>query len=699
MTPVVESGLVIALFYVSAGIAIAGALHGVVLAPHSDQPKLFWIYATLCACVAGFQVSMAKHHVSTTLEAAILSDRQGIFFALPWMPLLVAFVANYMRHPRTKQYVRGISMLAIVFLVLNAFLTKDGRFAGARQLVPVDFLWGERLVVLVGEATVLSNFVRLVIYLVYLWGVWQAVMLYRQGKKLPGALIGAAFVALLISSTAANLKDWGLMVSLHTAGFGFVFLILCFTFLIANQIRETREALQRTADSLSAELRSHRATRDKVEYLAYHDKVTDLPNRVWFLAHLTELMAVCKQAHGRMAIILVDLDQFDVFNNTLGHDVGDKLLTQVALRLRAQIKESDIVARLSNDEFVVVARNLGGHHGAELLAEELLQMLRLPLRIDSHLLSVTASIGIVMFTDGGETAATLLSAVNLAMHEAKVQGGNKAQFYRLELSKAIQERQHLAEALRTALENNQFELHYQPIVMASDGRVVSFEALIRWHHPTDGQIPPDRFIPVAEKTHLILPIGDWVIEEACRTLAGWRQEGLQDIYLAINLSVQQLYQTDLHAFVADTLSRYGLIGSDIELEITESVMMRDPEKSIAQLQELREMGVRISIDDFGTGYSSLSYLKRLPVDTLKIDRAFVGDIETDANDVIICATAINMASGMQLRTIAEGVETIEQAEVLQRFGCDMLQGYLYSRPMPASEVLHFLERHHASLMQ
>ena len=693
MIPNATPGILISLYHISAGVALVGVVHGIVMASTHSRARMYAIFAALCASVAAFQIIAALLHTAGTLEDAIRYERGVILCSLLWPPLLVALLTAYLQHPRTKQYVLATSLVFAGLALYSLISQFGGRFASVRELTLVSYPWGEQLVTLTGKVSTVGYFGRACVILVYCWGVIHAAKIYRQGQKLTGILVSAAFITLIIGISVATLKDLSLLSSVYTGGFGFIFLITGFTIFIRREIHDSHQALLRVKDNLMLELDSHLQTRKELEGLAYQDALTGLPNRAHLLAHLSDILAANSPNHARVAILLVNIDRLGIINDTLGHGIGDQLLLDVALRLRANVRCEDFVARFSGDEFIVVTTGLSFNFGASMLADKLLHALRLPFKIQHHVLNITARIGISLFPEDGDSVPTLLTAANLATSKARGEGGNQSQYYHRDMSVAFNERQRLALALRTALELNQFELYFQPIIDARYNRVVAMEALLRWRHPEDGMIPPNRFIPVAEETHLIVPIGSWVIEEAIRCLSGWRMAGIPEVRVAINLSAQQLQQPDLHLLISSTLSRHDLRGQDIELEITESVMMQDPDKNILQLSRSRELGVMVSMDDFGTGYSSLSYLKLLPVDTIKIDRSLVADIESDTNDAIICATAINMALGLGLKTVAEGVETPEQTDFLKRLGCDLLQGYYFARPMPASQVLDYLRQH------
>ena len=428
-----------------------------------------------------------------------------------------------------------------------------------------------------------------------------------------------------------------------------------------------------------------------ISQLAYHDVLTGLLNRFSLNSQLEQALAMARRDQRALAVMFLDMDRFKIINDTLGHAVGDKLLMEVAQRLRDSVRDSDIVARLGGDEFVVVLTEVEDATAAIRLADKILQVLAQPYRIGENELHSAASIGLAFYPNDGEDGETLMKNADTAMYHAKSQGRNNIQFFTAEMNQAALKRLKLDHDLRGAVETGQFELHYQPQLDSRDGRIVGVEALVRWRHPHDGLISPAEFIPVAEETGLILQLGEWVLDEACRQLRAWQDDGIKDVTMAVNLSAHQLRSPALLAQVAHALEKHGLAGVDLELEITESVAMHDPDASISQLKALRDLGVRLSIDDFGTGYSSLSYLKLLPIHTLKLDQSFVRDIETDSNDVAICTATIALAHNLGLAVVAEGVETEAQRLLLTSHQCDFMQGYLFSKPLLAEAALAFIK--------
>lgn len=440
-------------------------------------------------------------------------------------------------------------------------------------------------------------------------------------------------------------------------------------------------------------------TSRQLRHLAYHDPLTQLPNRLAFESQLTLSIRVAERDHAQLALMLIDLDHFKTVNDTLGHQVGDELLKSVAQRLSQSVRASDIVARLGGDEFVVVLPEIDSPTMASAIAGKIQRALAdVSHSVGAHTLYATPSIGISLFPADGCDGQTLLRNADMAMYHAKDAGRNNYQFYADKMNEAAGERLQMENALRQAVSgitpvNSPFSLHFQPQVCPHNGQVIGLEALARWEHPVMGHIPPDRFIPVAEETGLIQPLGDWIFWETCRNIRTFRDAGLENFRVAVNISAQQLRHENLPLVVRGALACYDLRPSDLELEITESTAMQNPELTRSVLDQFAAMGILLSIDDFGTGYSSLAYLKHLPIHRLKLDRSFVRDIQTDPNDAAICSATVALGHNLGLEVVAEGVETAEQRDYLTALGCDILQGYLYSRPIPAGQIIRYLQTH------
>jgi diguanylate cyclase (GGDEF)-like protein/PAS domain S-box-containing protein len=433
-----------------------------------------------------------------------------------------------------------------------------------------------------------------------------------------------------------------------------------------------------------------RALSLRMSYLAQHDDLTDLPNRTLLNERLTQAMALAHRHRRKLAVLFLDGDRFKHINDSLGHAIGDRLLQSVAQRLLACVRSSDTVSRQGGDEFVILLSEVTRPQDAAVSAAKILLALRTPHRIDQHEVHLTVSIGIVTYPDDGTDAETLVRNADFAMYHAKNSGRNNYQFFKPDMNLRAVERQSLENGLRDAMERQEFVLHYQPKMNLKTGAIIGVEALIRWHHPQRGLVPPAQFIPIAEECGFIVPIGRWVLREACHQARAWQDAGLRPMRIAVNVSAVELRAKDFVSGVRAILTESGLEPRYLELELTETFLMQDSKSTAAVLQALKGMGVQLALDDFGTGYSSLSYLKRFPIDTLKIDRSFVRDLTTDADDASIVSAVISMGRSLHMGVVAEGVETREQLAVLQEQSCPEGQGYYFSRPMVAEEVAKLL---------
>ena len=433
---------------------------------------------------------------------------------------------------------------------------------------------------------------------------------------------------------------------------------------------------------------------EKLSYLAHHDVLTDLPNRAMFIDRLEHALSTAKRHERILAVLFMDLDRFKIINDTLGHSTGDLLLQQLAQRLLSCLRETDTIARLGGDEFTIILEDLKDTDVISLVASKILDMLVKPFVLEGQEFFVTASLGISVYPNDCEDAGTLLKNADTAMYRAKELGRNNFQFYSEEMGVKSYQRLNLETDLRHALSRNEFTLHYQPQVDYVSGSIIGAEALIRWHHPERGLVSPFEFIPVLEETGLITSVGEWVLRTACAQTKYWQDLDLPRIRISVNLSGRQIVDKDFNNLVTDILSEAGLDPYDLELEITETIMMQNARTIIDKLNSISQGGVRFAIDDFGTGYSSLGYLKRFPINTLKIDRTFVRDITTDPDDVAIITTIIAMAQALKMDVIAEGVETEEQALLLQQKNCRYMQGYMFSKPLPAEEFTELLQHQH-----
>ena len=447
-----------------------------------------------------------------------------------------------------------------------------------------------------------------------------------------------------------------------------------------------------------ADITQRHAAESRIRHLAHYDNLTSLPNRTLLNEHLAEAIGDAHERHRSVAVLFADLDRFKYVNDTLGHQAGDQLLLCVAQRLRACVRDGDLVARTGGDEFVIVLGNLEEGSMPEDVAERIIASLARPFELCGQQFTVTPSIGITLYPTDGLDGEALIKNADAAMYLAKERGRNNFQFFDHGLSARYSERLELENRLRHALDENQLELFYQPQVDTLSGELIGLEALIRWRQPDGSMIPPDKFIPIAEECGLIVPIGAWVLHEACRQNQAWLKEGICRVPVGVNLSARQFDDTELLATIKSALTSAQLPPAYLDLELTESLVMRNPEHTRSLLMECKKLGLQLSVDDFGTGYSSLANLKRFPIDRLKIDRSFISDIVTEADDAAIAQTIVAMAHTLRLEVIAEGVETEAQLALLRRWRCDAYQGYLCSRPISAADMTVMLRSLRATRM-
>lgn len=469
---------------------------------------------------------------------------------------------------------------------------------------------------------------------------------------------------------------------------------------LEHRVVERTEELQQTNIKLQEEITERKSVereltihKEHLMRLAHYDSLTSLPNRVFFNEILNKMIAVSQEEKKQLAILFVDLDRFKNINDALGHTFGDMVLKEMSQRFHAICRKGDTLARLGGDEFIVLLNDIGNQAYVETVASKFIAAAAKPVKIEGHEFFISASIGISIYPSDGDSMESLQKNADMAMYKSKHSGGGVFNFYSSEMDLLANEHIKMEAALRKAIQNNEFELHFQPQLNLRNGKVERVEALIRWNDPEQGMISPGAFIPLAEETGLIMPIGEWALHEACRINKKWQNLGYPHVSVAVNISPKQFHHQDVAQIVKDALEKNDLDPKYLEVEITETAVMENVEETIGKLKKIREMGVHISVDDFGTGYTSINYLRQYPISVLKIDQTFIKGLPDNQNDMAITSAVIALGHNLGLEVIAEGVETAEQLQYLFDNGCDLIQGYFLSRPLPADKVVFEFSDH------
>ncbi|MCX7515356.1 putative bifunctional diguanylate cyclase/phosphodiesterase [Frateuria hangzhouensis] len=686
----------------AAGIALASGLQFAVIGLWRRREAVYLSYAMLCLCIATLALSNALLHTASGLPVATAALRTMIgAAAISFLPFVV-FIRAYTGGPAQLRLQLAVGAVAGLFMWLNLELPATVFFTQLAPGTGIALPWGERLYDLAGTPSVWGLLFHALTYVAFLWALSCAVAQMRGGERLRGALLAIC----LLSQFGALL--WGDVVVdalghhyPYLDAFSFLPFVLLMGLSLATQLHQRTVQLELTTRRLEAEAHTRREAEFNLRHVAYHDSLTGLPNRLRALDHLATLHteAIARGQHG--ALLLIDLDNFKTINDALGHPVGDRMLEAIADRLLAAVPPDSILARLGGDEFVLVLGPLAGPAAAvqaqaQLAAEQMVARLAEPVAVDNRILAVGASVGVALFPAGEDGVADLLRRADIALYRAKAAGRNAVRLFLEPMQQEADTRLALERGLRTALEQermpHQFTLHFQPQVNRR-GELVGAEALLRWQHPQLGELSPAVFIPLAEETGLIHALGVWVIGEACAHIRAWDRDGV--VFggrLAVNVSAWQLNHPHFAAQLEAQVRGAGVEPSRLTLELTESALLRDFDSALETLNQLSRAGFRLALDDFGTGYSSLSYLQRLPLDVLKIDRAFVNGLTPDAANPL-ASFIIDVAHRLGMAAVAEGVETVPQRLALERLGCDGLQGYLICRPVDEDGFRRWLAEH------
>ena len=693
-----DSPLVTA-YLISVGILLMGAGYTAVLAWHSKMPRVLWSYAALSLCFALFQLCNALQYAADGPASALQAHRWLNLWSLLAVPLGTFFFESA-GSPRPRlRLTAAVSALTLVLAAHN-FSTPFGyRFNQPPSAEWVTLPWGESIYLLKGTTDVPLQLLRLLSFL--LLAASLPALRNLQGRASLWRVASYGGAALLSAGAVISvLADSGNMHLPYLGGFSF---LLVSALVIGALMRDLRRqglrarqhgsGLRYGPPTAPAPLAAA-APRSAPQGTAPPGdaRYTQLPDRAELLRQLAPVLQDHQRKAEPLTVFVFDIDRFDLLCATQGRAAGDSLMAQLAGRLQKTLVDGDLLSRGHGAGFTVVCKGIAPHAMAQRHAQ-LDSAFALPVAFAGKVMNVRASAGVARFPDDGLTAEAVLDAAELALHQAKAngRGGQPLKTFTSALKDQVQEQLELEDELRTALARGEFVLHYQPQIQGDTGQLVCMEALVRWQHPVRGLISPLRFIPVAESTGLIHPLGAWVLDSACAQLARWQAQGHTSLRMAVNLSGHQLEDESLQATIADALARHRIRPGDLELEITESVLMHQLDLVAARLTALRKLGVRLSIDDFGTGYSSLSYLRRLPVHAFKLDRSFIRDMDLSGRGQAVCATAIGLAFDLQVEVVAEGVETLQQAQMLKQWGCHLLQGFLFARPMPADAATQFLQ--------
>lgn len=679
-----------------ATLAFASSLQFLVVGIRERNDSTHLAFSALCACIAVFAFGNALMNAATSLAFATIALRVVVGAAVIAVPTMAIFVGCYTRKPLNRY---GLTLLWAISLWL--FWRNLQQPFGVMNVVldegmPLVLPWGESLFVFQGEPSWWGQAFRWLSSAVFVWALYRAARQFMDGQRLRGAMLGLClsiqFLALLWGYIAVNTLG---MRAPSLDAFAFPSFVLLMGLSLADQMHRHWLQLERTAGALQTEAEVRREAELDLRHAAYHDALTGLPNRLRALYTLADLLAEATHDGQHGAVLMIDLDNFKTINDSLGHQVGDRVLETIADNLLAVSPDASTVARLGGDEFVILldacdARSEDAADRAMAVAERLLERVAAPLAIDNRVLAVGASIGVAVFPQHDSNAADIIRCADIALYRAKSAGRNAARLFMPHMQRDADARLEVERGLRTALEQNGFCLHFQPQV-DMHGAMVGAEALLRWEHPQLGAVPPATFIPVAEETGLIHAIGSWVIGEACHQICQWRAAGVDfGNRISVNVSPWQIANPQFAANIQAQVREAGVEPSALTLELTESALLRDFDAALQILRELASMGFRLALDDFGTGYSSLAYLQQLPLDELKIDRSFISTLQTDTADPL-AGFIIDVGHRLGMATIAEGVETPQQVAVLQALGCDVMQGFFICTPRAASDSQHWLE--------
>ena len=682
-----ETSLVVPGYFVCTGILLYTAIIAAVMGMYRTRAPLYIAFASICLWSAGFCAATALYYVSGNLTGAIEALRWQFACGGLFVFSTFVFIAHYTEAPRMRPWFAIGAAVAGLLLIADFLMPLGLRFSAITSARWIHLPWGEAIFHVEGKVSPWNVAYRLILMVLIAWSMVRFIVQYRAAREREAIFLAVYILGLFGASIQSALIDWGVIETFNWIGFAFTGFALIMGINLLMSLREQNLELLRSANKLQIENERRREAEAETWRRAYRDPLTGLANRMLILEQLGLMCDGSENAFG--AVLQLNLDHFKVLNDGLSHGVGDAVLKEVARRVIEAAGTRALVARVGGDEFVavlhpLVASEAAAREAIERLASELTHDLVAPLKLDEQMLTVSASMGIATFSAAETSSQDILSFANMALHEAKRRGRNTVQSFVPRLRENAEARFRMVEGLRRAIDQGERALHYQPQI-GHDGQVVGAEALARWHSPQTGDVLPAAFIPLAEETGLIHALGEWTLRRGCEQLATWEREGVPFRgHLSINVSPWQLARPNFVSRLRDIVATSGVDAHRVMLEITESAVLYDVGETVAKLKEIRPLGVRIALDDFGTGYSSLSIIKDLPLDAIKIDQSFVRNLDDAATKHLI-RVIVAIGRELGLDVVAEGVETESDLAELRGLGCEIVQGYLFCRPLAAAQ--------------
>jgi diguanylate cyclase len=695
-----HAGLVTTALVLASGITALTAVQALIFALSRTRRSLNLYFAVMCMSATVFLFAESQYYATDSYRSAATHLQWRYAMALAFFPALFGFISEYSGQQRYRKWLFLLAAVSTCMIAINFFVTPYSlRYATLDRIDTVPMPWGEVLFAYAG-ATSSWNLVSRVIFSAVLgWAVYRAGILFRHGGHRPALFLFASLAFMLGAFILSTLMDFGYLQFIYPVGLSFLAVVLAMSLSLGLDMRDIDLSLQSMTGSLRKEVELHQQAEARIRHLAYHDYLTDLPNRTRLQELLASALEPVADSDRKGALIMLGMDDFQTVNDVLGHDIGDRLLQLVATRLRAFDVEGGTLTRPGGDEFIYLLPTLDcdseqAESHVRKIAEKFLNALAQSFEFSGRSLDVGACAGTVVFSNRAEEkldALELLQHVGMALNRAKAFGPGSIQHYAAGMQAEVSERLALERDMRKGLERGEFAVYYQPQIDPG-GDIVGAEALLRWRHPEMGFISPAIFIPIAERSGLIRPLGEWVMQQACEQIKVWERFLTGPAWhLSVNVSTWQFIQRNYVEDVKRIAAVCGIDSSRLTLEITESAFIRDMADAISRINSLRSSGFRFSIDDFGTGYSSLSYLRMLPVDELKIDQSFVRKLGADPRDTHLVETIINLGKNMGMEVVAEGVESEAQRSALIEMDCSAFQGYHFAPPMEKGEFLSWLK--------